>query len=445
MACEARPEDVAARVVGHLQAGLDDDRFEPLSRSWKVFQGIQTRADAYTARIQRRLSAETRQQLGSAGAQTGDPIMELPPATASAVPWKQHPNFVVRNPESRAILYGAVDAADSTRLVVLRGSDVPPESVLRELERWRPVLATRAEFERNPRRHWWETAWPRDGTDMKAPKVIALYRTDRGRFALDEVGEWQPSIKATIAVGKSSDAPVAYLCGILNSELLDLWYAVRGKTPWHVRRNYEPKRMNEMPYRPPADDPRAKQVAALVRQIATNRRALLPHRSVAPELTSVVKDPWQARPLELDVRAMIAELPGTETISVRVHSGLTVTGEPAGKARRIDRRTLAFRRGRGETGRIVGGDPRLIDLLESLVPAGGVDAASAILVPRDPNAFEALLDVRRTTIDQLLAEGRELVEQVERLVCTLYDVPDDLAEEVVQHALQRAAAKTPSE
>lgn len=238
-------EDVAARVVGHLQAGLDEDRFEPLARSWKVFQGIQTGADAYTARIQRRLSAETRQQLGSAGAQTGDPIMELPPATAAAVPWKEHPKVVVRNPESRAILYGAVDEADSTRLVVLRGSEVPPESVLRELERWRPVLATRAEIERNPRRQWWETAWPRDETDMKAPKVIALYRTDRGRFVLDEVGEWQPSIKATIAVGKSTDAPVAYLCGVLNSELLDLWYAVRGKTPRDVWRNYEPKRMNE--------------------------------------------------------------------------------------------------------------------------------------------------------------------------------------------------------
>jgi hypothetical protein len=82
---------------------------------------------------------------------------------------------------------------------------------------------------------------------MRSPKVIALYRTDRGRFALDETGDWQPSIKATIVVGREEGAPVAFLCGLLNSELLDLWYAVRGKTPWHVRRNYEPLRMNEMP------------------------------------------------------------------------------------------------------------------------------------------------------------------------------------------------------
>ncbi len=73
---------------------------------------------------------------------------------------------------------------------------------------------------------------------MAAPKVVALYRTDRGRFALDEDGTWQPSIKTTLAVGRKPDAPVAYLCGLLNSELLlDMWYAVRSRTPWHVRRN----------------------------------------------------------------------------------------------------------------------------------------------------------------------------------------------------------------
>ena len=55
--------------------------------------------------------------------------------------------------------------------------------------------------------------------------------------------------QATVAAATQGGLSAAYLCGLLNSELLDLWYAVRGKTPWHVRRNYEPKPMNEMPYR----------------------------------------------------------------------------------------------------------------------------------------------------------------------------------------------------
>src|SRR5204863_2445403 len=34
-------------------------------------------------------------------------------------------------------------------------------------------------------------------------------------------------------------------------------------------------------------------------------------------------------------------------------------------------------------------------------------------------------------VNELLREGRRLVEEVERLVCALYAVPDDLTEEVV--------------
>ena len=129
------------------------------------------------------------------------------------------------------------------------GRRLPP-SVLDALEPWREVLRTRAEFVRNPRRKWWETAWPRDARRRsRGPKVISLYRTDRGRFALDESGEWQPSNKTTIATPRDADLSTAYLCGLLNSELLDLWYAVRGKTPRDIWRNYEPKPMNEMPYR----------------------------------------------------------------------------------------------------------------------------------------------------------------------------------------------------
>ena len=194
----------------------------------------------------------------------GDAILELPREAADAEPWASHPEVLVRSPESRGLLYGAIDD-DYTFLVVVRPPAEPPRPVLDRLERFRPLLATRAEIARNPRRRWWEAAWPRSAADMAAPKVIALYRTDRGRFALDEAGEWQPSNKSTIVVGRGADAPVAYLCGLLNSELLDLWYAVRGKTPWHVRRNYEPKRMNELPYRRPDGDPRAGEVAERVR------------------------------------------------------------------------------------------------------------------------------------------------------------------------------------
>jgi hypothetical protein len=128
-------------------------------------------------------------------------------------------------------------------------------------------------------------------------------------------------MKATILSPRFDEAPVAYLCGLLNSELLDLWYAVHGKTPRDVWRNYEPKRMNEMPYRRPEGDPRAEEIADLVREIAANRRALLPHRAVVHDLRRIVKDPWKSGPVVIDRPAFVAELGKRDTVSVRLDPG----------------------------------------------------------------------------------------------------------------------------
>lgn len=433
-------KDLARRVVAHLQGSLDESTsVEPLQQSWKAFTGIETAADAYTARIQKRLSAAVRGRLETDGARTGDPIMELPPGQEKSLPWSEHPDLLSRSPEARAILYAAVDEDDYTSFIRLDRGDDPPESFLRGLESWRPVLETRAEISRNSARKWWETAWPRDGRDLDAPKVMALYRTDRGRFALDESGEWKPGKKITAVVGRSDDAPVAYLCGLLNSELLDLWYAVRGKAPRDVWRNYEPKRMNEMPYRRPEGDPRADEIAGLVREIAANRRALLPHRPVVQGLTRIVKDPWKTGPVVVDRAALLAELPAGETVSVRLDRALDLTVNEAGTGRpvREDPSVLVFRRAKVETARVAG-DPGRLDLLEELVGDRAPADLGAVLLPKGIAAFAERARERTETVAALLEEGRRLVERVERLVCALYDLPDDLTDEVVAHAVRRA-------
>jgi len=43
-------------------------------------------------------------------------------------------------------------------------------------------------------------------------------------------------------------------------------------------------------------------------------------------------------------------------------------------------------------------------------------------------------------VSALLADGRRLVEQVERLVCGLYDLPAELTDAVIEHAVKRARA-----
>ncbi len=317
--------------------------------------------------------------------------------------------------------------------------------MLDALEPYRSLLSTRAEIARNPRRRWWETAWPRNAEEMAAPKVIALYRTDRGRFALDETGEWRPSIKSTIVVGKDADAPVAYLCGLLNSELLDLWTEVRGKTPRDVWRNYEPKRMNEIPYRRPDGDARADGIAGLVRAVAANRRALLPLRPLIDGLGRTIKDPWRTGPVVADRRAVVASLPSKQLVSVRLDSTLTVEliEKPLGTPKRLDPQTLSFRRGRIETGRVTGPVERL-DLLEQLL-GSRADDVGTILLPRDLSQLEAAESEAVAAATALLREGRKLVEEVERLVCALYEVPAELTEAVVEHAVARAARGLPAE
>lgn len=471
--------------MSHLQARLDApaSKLERLAERWAVAQGIQTGADAYSARVQRRLPERTRSELAARGHHTGDPILELPPGTEDERPWCDHPQLLARTPEPHALLYGAIDASNYTNLVWLRGDDDPAPDVIEALQPWREVLRTRAEFARNARRMWWETAWPRDRATLQSPKVIALYRTDRGRFALDETGAWQPSIKTTIATPRAEGLSVAYLCGVLNSELLDLWYAVRGKTPWHVRRNYEPKPMNEMPYRhvprppdwtpgaavdeltealaageidaalaaaavvrtaigsPSGDMDALRAVEHLVRAIAANRTGLLPLRSIAPELRRAVKNPWRTHGVVVDPAAVLAEMPAATMRSVRLDPELTLTITTDGVLGRaiIDEDALLFTHSRKPTARIEGPRTRL-ELLAGLIGSARLmpDDLRAARVPVDLGAFAAEIARRQREIDELLDAGRRLVEAVERLVCRLYAVPDALTDLVVESAIARS-------
>ena len=489
------PRDVAARVVAHLQARLDDpgSPLERLAQRWDVSQGIQTGADAYSARVQRRLPEGTRSELANRGHRTGDPILELPPGAELKAPWRDHPQLLARTPEPRALLYGAIDESDYASLVWLRREDDPSPEVIEALEPWREVLRTRAEFVRNSRRRWWETAWPRDRGTLMGPKVIALYRTDRGRFSLDEQGEWQPSIKTTIVTPKPTSVTpgepgqerlsVAYVCGLLNSELLDLWYAVRGKTPWHVRRNYEPKPMNEIPYRrvvlpggwTPSDDVRtlasaviandvdtalghavavlsavgspasdadaAAAIEHLVRAVAANRRALLPLRTVAPEMRPAVKNPWRTHGVEVDRAAVLSDLPADAARSVRLDPELTVSINTDGNLGRahLEEGVLVFMHARRPTARIEGPNDRLA-LLRDVLAAGRLmpDDLLSVRMPASLGSFHREIARRQDEVDRLLDEGRRLVETIKRLVCALYDLPHTLTDLVIASAIVRA-------
>lgn len=493
-------KDVGPRVVAHLRRveSPSGSGVEPLAARWFIPQGVQTGADAYTPRIRKRLKEgfpQALKRLEAGGAEVGEQIMELRPGEESRAPWSDHPEVLARSVEPHAILYAALDESDYTNLVWLgRGDDAPP-AVVKALEKWRPVLENRADFLDNPERRWWETHRTRDKAVLRKPKAIALYRTDRGRFAIDEEGSWQPSIKTTLIIPRDESLSVAYLGGLLNSELLDLWYAVRGKTPWHVRRNYEPKRMKEIPYRHveagDVDDKRidalrgalrkgeakaaAKQADAIaadlreqgdeglavdapeavlatraleeiVRAIAENRRALLPLRDRFPTLGRVVKDPWNTERVLPEPRAFVAELPKKKRASVRVDPQLDVSVETDGAIGHgeLTDDALVFAYRRHPVATVAGPREKLMLLGELLGGRRKLMPADLLgeELPRDVDAFRSGVEAATAEANALIADGRILVEAAERLVCALYAVPRELEEEVVAHAVSRAGAAT---
>lgn len=475
--------DVASRVVAHLQKRLDAPRspIQPLATQWKIVRGIETGADAYSARIRGRLPDEVNAKLDRAGYGVGAPILELPAPAGASTPWCDHRSLLAHSPEPRALLYGAIDDGDYSDIVwVGRTTEVPAE-IRAALEPWREVLRRRAEFVRNSSRRWFETAWPRDRDQMLAPKVIGLHRTGRGRFSLDEEGAWQPSNKSTVITARAEGLSVPYLCGVLNSELLDLWYAVRGKTPRDVWRDYEPKAMSGMPYRhvpippgwtphervatlvaaldgpddavlaaatdiaqaagtPDRDADALRAIEVLVRAVAENRRALLPLRSVAPELRRVVKSPWRTHGVDVDPAAIATLLPPAQTASVRLDPALTIELHSDGAIGRptVVEDRLTFRHARKITATVEGPASRLAVVAAALSPTDVTAALPTVLVPKDLAVLDAAVVDAQRSINAGLARGRGLVECVERLVCALYGLDPKLTELVIASAVSRA-------
>jgi Eco57I restriction-modification methylase/N-6 DNA Methylase len=496
--------DLAQQVVDVLDAKLTFERMTPLGEMWTIVAGIETGADAFTPRIRQRLERQfpdvLRKVLAN-GATPNAPILQLDPGVEDDAPWNENSTLLAHSPEARAILYGAVDSDDYTNLVWLTPEEKPSRQVLEILEPWKALLEVRAGNIEAPDKPWWATHRPRDKAQLRRPKVVGVHRTDRGRFAVDSTGEIQSGKSGAMVIFKSgtSIGPVSLLCGYLNSELLDLWYSVRGRTARDIWRDYEPKPMSGIPYRHiefpqgpgsasiknlkvalgkqkleaaashatdiasglraaadaglATDAPEAIEAAraleAIVEAIADNRRALLPYRDRFPELTRVVKDPWSREVVDPYASAFVSALPKKRRASVRVDPELKAeihTNGALGRMMLEDGRAV-FRYRRQVVAEMDGPSEKLMLLSEVLVGATQLMPKDllSLELPRDVVAFRAEVEAATAEVARLLAEGNVLVEAAERLVCALYGVPAELEDEVVAHAIARANPPIPEQ
>jgi hypothetical protein len=201
--------------------------------------------------------------------------------------------------------------------------------------------------------------------------------------------------------------------------------------------------MNEMPYRRPEGDPRADEIARLVREIAANRRALLPRRPFVRDLDRIIKDPWKDGPVDVLNGPVVAAMPMAAKVSVRLDTTLEREGELAASGRlvRVNPGLLELRRGRATLAVVRGPAPRL-DLLAEF---RATEAIGAMLLPRDLEELATRRVALANDVKKLLSDGRELVEQVERIVCALYGLSNELTNRVVAHAIRRAGTSATHE
>jgi len=158
-------------------------------------------------------------------------------------------------------------------------------------------------------------------------------------------------------------------------------------------------------------------------------------------LTRAVKSPWRTHDVEVDPAAVLSALPESAVRSVRLDSALTltITGDGVLGRAHLEDGALVFTHARKPTARIEGPDDRLA-LLARVIGSARLMAQDlrAARLPVSLELFATQIAGRQREVDELLLDGRLLVESVERLVCRLYGLPDGLTELVIGSAVARA-------
>ncbi|MCK4451081.1 MAG: hypothetical protein KAX26_10860, partial [Anaerolineae bacterium] len=162
--------------------------------------------------------------------------------------------------------YSVVDKADELHLLYIDDSvDLRKyPKIAAHLRRFRPILENRAELVRNPDRKWYVLAWSRDEALLQGPKIVVSYRGSRNNFVYDESGLFGLSGMYFIATKVEAAISLKYISTLLNSKLLDLWYAHKGKGKGK-QREYVERPINDVPIRgirfDPSTDETTKQTA----------------------------------------------------------------------------------------------------------------------------------------------------------------------------------------
>jgi len=226
----------------------------------RVSQGLISGADRVTETNYRRLAWGRPVELG-----TGIFVL-----TPQELEWAGIPlDCAVVRPfykNSQIERYGAIPDRPRRYVLYLDGSlsidSLKP--VQRHLLRYRPILEQRREV-RAGRIPWWRLHWPRRESLFTGPKLACPHRAASNTFELSD-SPFFASADVYFVSGLDSRDHLNLLLGVLNSAVLDFWFAHRGKRKGEQREYYATP-LREVPVPPLVEWP-DDEVASLTERAA---------------------------------------------------------------------------------------------------------------------------------------------------------------------------------
>jgi hypothetical protein len=121
--------------------------------------------------------------------------------------------------------------ANDARMEILwlgRGGPKPNRVEMDYLRQFLPILSSRREFllEKRP---WYELHWPREESLFTAPKLVNSYRTYDNAFAYSDKPFFGGADLTYITNFEEEKLDLFFLLGLLNSDLIYVWFYFRGK------------------------------------------------------------------------------------------------------------------------------------------------------------------------------------------------------------------------
>lgn len=161
-------------------------------------------------------------------AQKGDSIFIFPKGQLAKISGKPNAEFIVPVFKNSDIYRYVTEYDTNNELLYANGVKDLTSEILSYLERFKPILQSRREFQ-DGKRPWYNLHWARTHKIFNSEKIVVPYRSPKNTFAYNDIPFYGTTDMYFITQKDGFDINLKSLLGILNSKLIYLWLYNRGK------------------------------------------------------------------------------------------------------------------------------------------------------------------------------------------------------------------------